>query len=719
MRGRSFSRFAYVLASVLTAGLLFAPAVSAAPKVCIWIGGEGDWFNRNNWKGGIPGSGYIAQVGNAGSPTIGKSGAKALVLQQDNASLSLSALGTLTLKSGAIVGVDGVGSLTLDGGSLAITAGSLILAQNEGAVGLVSMNGGLLSVAGDEVVGLGSGSITTFDQSAGTHSVAGTLYLAEGIDALASYYLDDGTLTAGSEVLGGDGMWYFEQNAGSHVVSGSLMAGEGVTASGAYYLNGGSLTVSGPECWGVNGYSGYSQDGGTHTAQSSITIGGNDSSTGQFSLWGGSLAASQILVGIGDGLGWLDISDPALVTVTDSITFGVNSIFATYPGTIHMTGPTSAFRNMSIDQGSLFGLSYLNAMFEGGVTPSLLPSTPPYPFASDNPLTSIVFNENEVLRGFTVTVAPDGGATIPARINCFYSDEHALTLGIRQVNVKTIDGITSTTYPVTPLTSNPGSAVNPQVGAPVAEGGTDLSGRPMFPALFVTDVTDPNANPLAGDWQYGGTAILPSAVYGTWKAAVKTVDKTRVPPIVTVTPDVDPVKNGWNLGPGSDPVPAGLTGQGWGAEIQWDVSKLGLIPGHTYRFYFMVHDGDQNKTGGDVGHACTTLMSAWGGYEVAGRDAGCEAFNGDPASISLLDTLSVGGEQPANVRLVDEFDNGGRGANGEAEALYVNHIVVTEGSTLDLNGLNVYVLPKAAGGTVEVNGAVINGQITWCEADPI
>jgi hypothetical protein len=44
--------------------------------------------------------------------------------------------------------------------------------------------------------------------------------------------------------------------------------------------------------------------------------------------------------------------------------------------------------------------------------------------------------------------------------------------------------------------------------------------------------------------------------------------------------------------------------EGYGAEIRWDISSLNLIPGHSYRVYFMVHDGDQNKTGGDSGQAC-------------------------------------------------------------------------------------------------------------------
>jgi hypothetical protein len=134
----------------------------------------------------------------------------------------------------------------------------------------------------------------------------------------------------------------------------------------------------------------------------------------------------------------------------------------------------------------------------------------------------------------------------------------------------------------------------------------------MFPALFITDVTYNPPNPLAGDWQYGGTAYPPTFVSGTWKAAIRIVDKTTNPPTITVTPDGDPAVNNWNLGPGADPVPAGLQNEGYGAEIRWDIASLGLQPGHTYRLYFMEHDGDQNKAGGDSGQGCAFITMPGG-----------------------------------------------------------------------------------------------------------
>jgi hypothetical protein len=279
-----------------------------------------------------------------------------------------------------------------------------------------------------------------------------------------------------------------------------------------------------------------------------------------------------------------------------------------------------------------------------------------YPYTSGNPLTSVAFNESEVLAGASVNVAN-------GTFNIFYSDEHAMALGVRQVNVllngSTVNGsktvtvgtsgrtvgeavsgtgiaagttisvvgattitlsssatatgttkLTFTTnYNVSPLSTDPGSATNPAVGTTATTGdqaGTDASGRLIAPSLYITDITA-NANSTSGDWQNGGTATAPNAVYGAWKGFVTTVDHTTSPATITQTADTDPTANGWNLGTGADPVPSSIAGSnaGYGTEAQWSLSSLYnqglLIPGHNYRFYFIVHDGDQNQSGGDCG----------------------------------------------------------------------------------------------------------------------
>jgi hypothetical protein len=230
-----------------------------------------------------------------------------------------------------------------------------------------------------------------------------------------------------------------------------------------------------------------------------------------------------------------------------------------------------------------------------------------YPDTSNNPRSSVDFNESEVLRTFALY-----GSGANQQVAMFYNDEHAMTLGVRQVN--TVSGGVTTTqnFPFTAMSGNPSHAVNPDSGADINNGGVDTAaggGRPMFPAVFVTDITN-NPSDRSGDWQQGSNlGASPDEVFGTWKAAVVTKDPTKNP-AVKVTPDADPTKNNWNLGAGSDTPPGGfaaLTNQGYGAEVKWSASGLGLQHGHIYRLLFMVHDGDQNNSGGDVGEACVNM----------------------------------------------------------------------------------------------------------------
>jgi len=237
-----------------------------------------------------------------------------------------------------------------------------------------------------------------------------------------------------------------------------------------------------------------------------------------------------------------------------------------------------------------------------------------YPDNSNLPRSAVDFNESEVLRAFDPsfsTTCPGEGSSA-ASIKMWYNDEHAMALGVRRVIIKTSAGSAITDYPITPATTGPATVDHPLVGSTIATGeqaGNDVAaggGRPMWPALFITDITN-NPNSRAGDWQQGGEGIPPHRISGSWKAAVKTIDKTKNTPQVSVIPDPDPARNNWVMGPGGDPAPTGLRNEGYGTEVVWFINQLGLTPGHTYHLQFMVHDGDQNKTGGDVGQGCTTI----------------------------------------------------------------------------------------------------------------
>ncbi len=230
-----------------------------------------------------------------------------------------------------------------------------------------------------------------------------------------------------------------------------------------------------------------------------------------------------------------------------------------------------------------------------------------YPYTSSNDiLTSVTFNESGVLRA----IEPSGSASAGV-VRMFYNDEHAMTLGVRSVVVSSASGTTTTNYTVTPLSTDPGSVTSPQTGTNILAGdqnGLDPVLRPMWPSLFITDVSS-SPTSRAGDWQQGGRPTGPNAVYGTWKAAVRTVDTTVSPNTVTITPDADPAKNDWTLG-GPDSPPQGLSDEGYGAEVVWNVP---FTAGHSYRVQVLVHDGDQNKSGGDSGEACVLFCSGGGG----------------------------------------------------------------------------------------------------------
>src|SRR5436190_23925804 len=70
-----------------------------------------------------------------------------------------------------------------------------------------------------------------------------------------------------------------------------------------------------------------------------------------------------------------------------------------------------------------------------------------YPDNSNPPRSLVVFNESECLSAFSP--ASGGATTIGGgqTIKVWYTDEHALTLGIRAVTVKTAGGVTTTNYP--------------------------------------------------------------------------------------------------------------------------------------------------------------------------------------------------------------------------------------------------------------------------------
>src|SRR5438093_10005724 len=109
-----------------------------------------------------------------------------------------------------------------------------------------------------------------------------------------------------------------------------------------------------------------------------------------------------------------------------------------------------------------------------------------YPDTSNPPRSSVVFNESTVLKAFSPTTATTIALGQTLTIKAFYSDEHALTLGVR----RTIVNGATTDFPFTASSSSPTCASSPLVGTTAANGNDTAAGggRPLWPARFATDL---------------------------------------------------------------------------------------------------------------------------------------------------------------------------------------------------------------------------------------
>ena len=94
-------------------------------------------------------------------------------------------------------------------------------------------------------------------------------------------------------------------------------------------------------------------------------------------------------------------------------------------------------------------------------------------------------------------------------------------------------------------------------------------------------------------------------------------------------------------------------------------------------------------------------------YEVAGRDLGYTSDGFGSDNFAMRDLRVGDHDTEGHLRLADLFDNSLQDAEPEPEALYVEQLSVSRGSTLDLNGLNLYVrnIPQIDGEIIESGGA--------------
>ncbi|MDY7011608.1 MAG: PEP-CTERM sorting domain-containing protein [Planctomycetota bacterium] len=99
-------------------------------------------------------------------------------------------------------------------------------------------------------------------------------------------------------------------------------------------------------------------------------------------------------------------------------------------------------------------------------------------------------------------------------------------------------------------------------------------------------------------------------------------------------------------------------------------------------------------------------------FESAGEDMGAVVAGFD--NNFALGTLQLGGVDIGQIQLVDNFDNQSGWVG--SEALYVANLILGAGSTLDLNGLNLYYYTGEISGTVLEEGGAL-APIEWIKGD--
>jgi len=302
----------------------------------------------------------------------------------------------------------------------------------------------------------------------------------------------------------------------------------------------------------------------------------------------------------------------------------------------------------------------------------------------------------------SASVAAAGG-TVTIPVNTFHVDSnHLQSVGSPVVDLDADKNVVTE------------HASNPSLGDTTL---LDPSGRPQYPAIFVTNLSADGAGSMAGDWQQGGTAQANvNDVFGTWV----TGSFVNVNGVLTYQKPAAPAQqNNFNFGPGSDTPQSSLgQSQGYGTETRWNVSSLvddhgqPLISGNNYRFQVLLHDGDQNKTGGDAGELCTTLTVPGGNLdghiyqcnngsqtttEVPGGTitttiSGSSASQSNPAAFNNLTPgqYPAGATAPAGYELVTCGSTLYTVGGGGGTASYTNTLTVPNNGTATAN---FYVIP--------------------------
>jgi len=560
-----------------------------------------------------------------------------------------------TLSVNTISNGSGSGELNIDGGTLTLTGASaeveyLNIGLSTGGNGELSLNGKILTV--------------------------NTLQVA--VEAVGKLSLDNCTTVIGSTlVVGSDDRGEMTQTGGS-VTTPTLRVGSGATGRGQYAINGGTLTASSVVQVGGYGQGTIVQTSGASVLAGDVYLGAGAGSRGQWSVGDGHLWSSgEIVVGF---------ADEGVMTLAGGVVDVPNDVLEVRtPGELSGYGLLLAEVDNSGTLRAGGGVLVVNGPYNGGGLVDVDPGA------------ELVFRGPTVLGGGMVN---DGVLTVEKNIARL---DAGMTTAAADARVEVQGPAVLQVY------SGLASAnifvagnVEHTSGSAVLSEALDLDGRYLLDGTGQLTCAEAR---IDKKFAHEAGVFQPDAMYigQLGGLASYTVRGGEL--------HAGDVSVGVSYDDGEQPGVFAVLNPGAYVEISGEllVSPQGHIataPGSVIHLTGspFINQSHNPKALEDLTRA--TLIFEGGDlvvdpFEIAGRDLG-QSPDGLVMNFAV-GTLQIGGNQPGHLRLVDKFVNQLRW--GQGEALYVHNLIISPGSSLDLDGQLLYYSSFTnLGGSVHENG---------------
>ena len=433
-------------------------------------------------------------------------------------------------------------------------------------------------------------------------------------------------------------------NTAASLTVNSLSVGS-ANETGTYILNNGILSTKYAETIGRNGFGSFTQNGGTNTVSVVMYLGYDSASTGTYSLNGGQLSTASAYIGANDSPNAFDFSIPG-GTGTFTQSGGTNTISSNL-----YLGANNGHGAYNLNNGALSAPSeYVGWIKLTGGTGAFTQA------GGTNTASDLYVGYGS---GATGTYNLNGGTnTVSSHLYLGYNSGSAGTYNLS-------GGQLSAKYEYiggNPLGSAGGTRTLTQTN------GTNV----VLTSLFLGYFGSP------GMYNFSGGEL---STLNFYVGADGTLNVTNSAARLTVKGDL------------------------------WLGGKYTAVPGTTIHMTGAIFDISSTSAADVSGLENTTFVFEGGTktmdtFEVAGGDLG--AVPGGFDNNFALYALTLGGVGVGEVQLVDWEDNGNRGEFGDQpEALYVKHLVLGAGSTLDLNGYHLYYQTLDNQGGTFLNGTPI------------